>query len=122
MTATPTVDPRRGETWLVNFDPSIGAEQRKLRPAVVLSLSSIGKLPLRIIVPVTSWKDRYRTYPWFVPLPATRENGLDADSGADAFQVKSVDLGRFHRHLGSVTIEQLDEIAAGIALCVGWRG
>lgn len=122
MTATLTIDPRRGEIWLVDFDPSVGAEQRKLRPAVVLSLTSIGKLPLRIVVPVTSWKDRYRRYPWFVPLPAASENGLDADSGADAFQVKSVDLGRFRRCLGSVTIEELDEIAAGIALCVGWRG
>jgi len=91
MTTALTIDPRRGEIWLVDFDPAVGAEQRKLRPAVVLSLPSIGKLPLRIVVPVTSWKDRYRRYPWFVPLPATSENGLDADSGADAF---SSEVGR----------------------------
>jgi len=48
--------PKRGEIWLVRFDPSIGAEIRKLRPAVVLSLDKIGRLPLRIVVPVTDWR------------------------------------------------------------------
>ena len=120
MTTTP--DPCRGEIWSVDFDPSVGAEQKKRRPAVVLSLPAMGRLPLRIIVPVTGWKERYREYPWFVRLSATKENGLAAESGADAFQVKSVDLGRFHARIGSVTEGQLDEIVAGVALCVGWRG
>lgn len=36
MTTTRTFDPRRGEVWLVEFDPSIGDEQQKVRPAVVV--------------------------------------------------------------------------------------
>ncbi len=46
MTTVPT--PKRGEVWLVRFDPSAGAEIRKVRPAVVVNLDAIGRLPLRI--------------------------------------------------------------------------
>jgi mRNA interferase MazF len=97
----------------------LGAEIRKIRPAVVISLDSVGRLPLRLVVPVTDWKPHYAGYPWFVELPATPANGLTKDSGADAFQTKSVSLNRFVRALGEVTVAQLDEIAAAIALCVG---
>jgi mRNA interferase MazF len=56
MTTTSTTkppDPKRGEIWLVNFDPTIGAEIRKQRPAVVVSLTTVGRLPLRIVTPIT---------------------------------------------------------------------
>ena len=112
------LSPSRGEVWLVRFDPSIGAEIRKVRPAVV-SLDSIGRLPLRIVVPVTDWKGDFAGLSWFVGLPATAENGLSKDSGSDAFQVKSVALTRFVRKLGEVTDSQIDDIASAIALCVG---
>jgi mRNA interferase MazF len=48
--------PSRGEVWDIRFDPSVGAEIQKIRPAVVISLDSIGRLPLRIVVPITEWK------------------------------------------------------------------
>jgi mRNA interferase MazF len=54
MATVPT--PRRGEIWLIDFDPAVGAEIRKVRPAVVISIDSIGRLPLRLVVPVTDWK------------------------------------------------------------------
>ena len=46
MATVPT--PKRGEVWLVRFDPSAGAEIRKVRPAVVVNLDAIGRRPLRI--------------------------------------------------------------------------
>jgi mRNA interferase MazF len=46
-------------------------------------------------------------------------NGLSKDSGADAFQTKSVSETRFVRRLGVLTAVQVDEIAEAIALCVG---
>jgi mRNA interferase MazF len=111
--------PRRGEIWLVDFDPAIGAEIQKIRPAVVISLDTIGRLPLRLVVPITDWKPQYGSYPWFVELPASSTNGLAKDSGADAFQTKSVSQTRFVRLLGQLTAAQLDDIASAIALCVG---
>src|SRR3954470_16649277 len=117
MPTAPT--PARGEIWLIDFDPAVGAEIRKLRPAVVISVNSIGRLPLRLVVPITDWKPQYASYPWFVELPASPTNGLTKDSGADAFQTKSVSLSRFVDRLGEVMPTQLDEIAEAIALCVG---
>jgi mRNA interferase MazF len=111
--------PKRGDIWLVDFDPAIGAEIRKVRPAVVISMDSIGRLPLRMVVPITDWKPPYASFPWFVEIPATSTNGLAKDSGADAFQTKSVSETRFVRLLGEVTTTQLDDIASAIALCVG---
>jgi mRNA interferase MazF len=110
--------PRRGEIWEVRFDPSVGAEIRKVRPAVVLSGDSIGRLPLRIVVPITDWRRIFASLPWFVRLLVTADNGLTKDSGADAFQVKSLSETRFVRFLGSIEAVQVDEIAAAVALCV----
>jgi mRNA interferase MazF len=111
--------PRRGEIWTVRFDPSVGAEIRKLRPAVVVSADTIGRLPLRIVVPITDWQAAFGSLPWFVHLPLSPTNGLTGDSGADAFQVKSVSENRFIRLVGVVTSSQVDAIAAAVALCVG---
>ncbi|ACB53253.1 putative PemK-like protein [Crocosphaera subtropica ATCC 51142] len=38
--------PKRGEIWLVNFDPTLGSEIRKTRPAIVISSDAAGKLPI----------------------------------------------------------------------------
>ena len=117
MSAVPT--PSRGEAWLVDFDPAVGAKIQKVRPALVVSVDSVGRLPLRIVVPITDWKPYYAGFPWFVPILADSDNGLAKDSGADAFQVESVSLARFVRPLGAVTLAQIDEVATAIALCAG---
>jgi mRNA interferase MazF len=78
-----------GEFWQVWFDPSVGAEIRKQRPAVVVNLDGIGRLPVRIVVPITDWQPAFASFAWFVFLPASPDNGLSKDSGADVFQVKS---------------------------------
>ncbi|HZZ86338.1 MAG TPA: type II toxin-antitoxin system PemK/MazF family toxin [Anaeromyxobacteraceae bacterium] len=114
-----TTSPERGEVWWVCFDPAVGSEQRKVRPAVVVSRNEIGKLPLRIVVPVTDWKPGYFRYPWFVEIQPSAGNGLTKRSGADAFQVKSVSLERFQNRLGMVGAAEMEDIAAAIALCVG---
>lgn len=111
--------PKRGEIWRVRFDPAVGAEIRKLRPAVVVSLDYVGRLPLRIVVPLTSWKSAYRGAAWMVRVPASRGTGLTKDSGADAFQVRSVSEIRFDRKIGVATLAQLQKISAAIATCVG---
>lgn len=111
--------PNRGEVWRIRFDPAEGDEIKKIRTAVVISEDAVGRLRLKIVVPITEWKPRYASYPWFVHLPPTPGNGLTKDSGADAFQVKSVSETRFLDRLGELTANELDEIANAIAVCVG---
>ncbi len=111
--------PKRGEVWDVNFDPAQDAEIAKRRPAVVISEDAIGRLPLRIVVPITDWKPAYEGYPWFVHLTPSATNGLLKESGADAFQVKSLSEKRLVTRRGVLTAVELDDIAAAIAICVG---
>lgn len=117
MSTAPT--PKRGEIWLVDFDPAVRAEIQKVRPALVVSVDSVGRLPLRMVVPLTDWKPQYAAFPWFVLIPADANNGLSKDSGADAFQAKSISLARFVRRLGEVTPAQVEDVASAIAMCVG---
>ena len=111
--------PVRGEVWWIEFDPTVGSEVRKTRPAVVASVPSVGVLPLRIVVPVTEWDARWSDVPWMVHLGRGPRNGLAKDSAADSFQVKSLSLERFRSRLGAVTAGEVEEIAAAVALCVG---
>jgi len=107
---------RRGEVWLINLDPTIGAEIKKTRPAVIVNDDAIGILPLRVIVPITEWKDRYAIAPWMVRLEPDAENGLDKSSAADAFQVRSVAQERFVRQLGRLSDTAMREIARALAV------
>ena len=58
----------QNEIWLLNLDPTIGAEIQKTRPAVIVNDNAIGKLPLKIIVQITDWKDRYEIAPWMIKI------------------------------------------------------
>jgi len=114
-----TTNPIRGEVWRIRFDPAEGDEIKKTRTAVVVSENAIGRLRLKIVVPITEWKARYADFPWFVVLAPTPANGLTKDSGADAFQVKSVSETRFLDRLGELTASQMDDIANAVATCIG---
>ncbi len=114
------IEANRGEIREVAFRPAVGAEIQKTRPAVIINVPEVGRLPLCIVVPLTEWKPAFAQFSWFVHLPPTTENGLTKVSGADAFQVKSVSESRLLRRLGRITDEPSDQIAAAIALCVGY--
>ena len=107
---------RRGEVWLINLDPTVGAEIRKTRPAAIVSDDAIGILPLKVIVPITEWKDRYAVAPWMVRLEPSSESGLDKSSAADAFQVRSVAQVRFVRQLGKLSEKIMHDIARALAV------
>ena len=91
---------KRGEIWLVNLDPTVGAEIRKTRPAVIVSSDLIGILPLKVIVPLTEWKERYANAPWMVRIDPDDQNRLDKASAADGLQVRSVSQQRLVRKVG----------------------
>jgi mRNA interferase MazF len=106
---------KQGEIWLINLDPTIGAEIQKTRPAVIVNDNLLGKLPLKIIVPITDWKDKYAIAPWMIKLEPDRNNHLSKVSAADCFQVRSVSEQRFVNKLGHISLESLDEIKTGLS-------
>ena len=113
-----TPNPARGEIWLVDFNPTIGAEIQKQRPALVVSSTTIGILPLRIVVPFTSWQQNFGQRSWMVKIAPSAGNGLTNESAADCFQVNSVSTSRFIRRMGTVLPATLDDIVATIAVVI----
>ena len=110
--------PTRGEIWLVRFDPSVGDEIKKERPAIVLSIAALTRLQLRIVVPLTGWQPAFSKLPWHRKIQATAQTGLTKDSSADALQVKSVSLSRFKKKLGTASATDLSEIAAAVQMLI----
>ena len=106
---------KQGEIWLINLDPTIGAEIKKTRPAIVVNDNNLGKLPLKIIVPLTDWKDRYDVAPWMVKINPDDKNGLDKESAADCFQVRSLSQERFVKRLGIVSNHLMDEVRLSLS-------
>jgi len=107
---------KQGEVWLINLDPTLGAEIKKTRPAIIVNADSLGKLPLKIIVPVTDWKDKYAIAPWMIKIMPDSINGLSKESSADCFQVRSVAKERFVIKLGTISGEIIDEIKLGLSV------
>ena len=106
----------RGEIWLIDLDPTIGAEIRKTRPAVIVNDDAIGILPLKVIVPITEWKDRYAIAPWMVRLEPDAQNNLNKISCADTFQVRSLSSTRFVRKIGYLSRETMRKIARALSV------
>ena len=102
------------------MDPTIAAEIKKSRPAIIVNDDAIGILPLKVIVPITEWKDHYAAAPWLVRLLPDGENGLEKPSAADAFQVRSVSQQRFVRRIGKLSDSTLQTINEALArvLCI----
>jgi mRNA interferase MazF len=113
--------PKRGEVWLVNLDPTIGAEIQKTRPAVVVNSDVVGKLPLKLVVPVTDWKPYFASNLWHIKIEPTQTNGLTKTSAADVLQLRSVDTKRFVRKVGTVSTADLQEIVLAIAAIVEYQ-
>ena len=105
----------RGEVWLVNLNPTIGQEMSKTRPAVIVNNDVVGILPLKVIVPITNWKDRSANRPWMVKLEANNRNGLAKNSAADTFQVRSLSQDRLVKKLGKLSNFEMEEITLALA-------
>lgn len=67
---------KRSEVWLINLDPTVGAEIRKTRPAIIVNDDGLDILPLRVVVPVTDWQDRYAVAAWLVKIDNDIINNL----------------------------------------------
>jgi mRNA interferase MazF len=113
--------PKRGEIWYVTFDPAVGAEQRKTRPAVVLSIGLFERLGTRVVVPLTTWRPRFAAHPNKVLVPASDSNGLAEDSAADVLQIRAVAAERFVDQVGTIDESALDTIVDALAFAVGFK-
>ncbi|MDA3948561.1 MAG: type II toxin-antitoxin system PemK/MazF family toxin [Spirochaeta sp.] len=107
----------RGEIWRVLLDPTIGAEIRKTRPAVILNDDAVGALPLRIMAPVARWKPEYQDVPWMVDLSET--TGLEKRSAVDLFQIRSLSTTRCIERIGVVDSSIMEIVERQLCMVFG---
>ncbi|WEK61931.1 MAG: type II toxin-antitoxin system PemK/MazF family toxin [Candidatus Microbacterium colombiense] len=110
---------RRGQVVLASFDPAVGSEARKTRPAVIVSNNTANAAASRsaratvTVVPLTS--NTTNVLPFRVALPAA-ETGLDRDSKAQAEQVRTIAIARIVRPVGWVPAELMAAIDEALRL------
>lgn len=105
------------DIWLVEFSPQIGSEIAKTRPAVVINSDIMFNLPLKFVVPITSWRDDFAKQSWKIKLKDYAKFGLDKISAIDCFQIKSFSTERFKRKIGQIddkTLFEIHQIVANI--------
>ena len=100
----------QGEIWLIEFDPSVGSEIKKTRPAVVINDNNMGRLGLHLVIPITEWKNFFEDYPWIIKVEPNSENGLKKLSAFECFQIKSFSKKRFIKRLGTIQIDDIFKI------------
>jgi mRNA interferase MazF len=116
-----TIDPRRGEIWIVDLDPTKGAEMQKRRPVVVMSSDSLRSLPLRLVAPITGWQAHFQGKFSHVRIDPAPGNNLAKPSAVDVLQLRGVALVRFLNKTGHVTASEVEEIAAAIAAVIEYQ-
>lgn len=99
---------KRGEVFWVNFDPTVGAEAKKTRPAVVVSNDiNNAHSPIVSISPITS--NVSRVYSFEVEIPAGTA-GLKTRSKVMVNQTRAVDKILLIKKLGQLPIQMMADV------------
>lgn len=114
----PPIDPKRGEIWLVDLEPTRGSELQKIRPVVVLSSDAIRSLSVRVSVPLTGWQEQFALTPWKVRVEPDTQNKLSKTSAVDSLQVRCLSLDRFSKRLGTLPKSTLEDILYAVNYCL----
>ena len=106
---------KRGEVWWVEFDPSVGSEIRKTRPAVIVSNDSANRNLARVIVvPITT--NTSRQYPGEALISVAGKPGK-----AMADQIMAADKARLKTLLGLLSKEDMLRVEDAIHVQLGMR-
>lgn len=113
--------PHRGDVYLVNFDPTVGAEIQKTRPALILQ-NDIGNRysPVTIVAAISSWEGE-SLYPTEVSLGAC-EGGLKTASLALLNQIRTIDKQRLIKKMGVVHGETMERVDRALQISLGLVG
>jgi mRNA interferase MazF len=112
------ITPKRGEVYLVNFDPTIGAEIRKTRPALVIQNDIANRhSPVTIVCAITSQYEE-PLYPTETLL-SPPEGGMKLPSVVLANQIRSVDKQRLVKRMGSIRLETMQRVDRALRFSLG---
>ena len=101
---------KRGEVWWINFEPSIGGEIRKKRPAVIVSNNAANQFLNRVqVIPLTSNVDKLYPSETYITL-----RGKKAKAMAD--QLTAVSKKRLINQAGTVSNAEIEGIKRAISI------
>jgi mRNA interferase MazF len=111
--------PRRGEIYLVSFDPTVGHEIQKTRPAVIIQNDvSNEHSPITIVAAISS-KFREPPHPREVPLKSGGRTGLAIPSAVILNQIRTVDTQRLVKRLGIVDAATMRKVDDALKISLG---
>jgi len=107
---------RRGDIWLVNFNPAQGSEQRGIRPALIIQ-NDVGNevSPVTIVAAISSVT---KTYPINVEIKPS-ESGLEKDSVVKLNQIRTIDKKRLIKRLGKLDFSKMKAVNSALMLSLG---
>jgi mRNA interferase MazF len=112
------IRPKRGEIYVVNFDPTVGAESKKTRPALVLQNDIANRhSPITIVAAITSKYDAI-LYPTEV-LVKPPEGGLTTNAVVLLNQVRFIDKGRLIKRLGLLKPATMQKVDRALQISLG---
>lgn len=112
------ISPVRGEIYLVNFDPTLGSEIKKTRPALVIQNDVANQhSPITIVAAITSKYDD-RLFPTEILIPAD-SGGLKQDSVVLLNQIRSIDGQRLVKRIGNVEPDLMKKVDLAIKISLG---
>ena len=104
---------KRGEVWWVNFDPALGSEIKKTRPAIIISNDAANKnLSRCVVIPVTS--NTGRLYPGEALVSI---NGREAKAMAD--QITTVAKSRLRNQIGVLSSDDMEKVEEAVLTHLG---
>jgi mRNA interferase MazF len=108
--------PKRGEIWLVNWNPSRGSEQAGKRPALIIQ-NDVGNINASTTI-VAAISASVKLYPMNVKIEA-HESGLNKNSIVKTSQILTVSKLRLEKRIGELTSEKMNQVNQAIKLSLG---
>jgi len=112
------IAPNRGEVFLVNFDPTTGAEIKKTRPALIVQNDIANQnSPITIVAAITSQFEE-PLYPTEVRIRRP-EGGLSANSVVLLNQIRSIDKRRLVKRMGTLRNDTMAKVNRALLVSLG---
>jgi mRNA interferase MazF len=117
------IDPLlRGDVYLVNLNPTVGAELKKCRAALIIQ-NNIGNIhsPATIIAPISSEKEITKPLPIMVFIK-DKEGGLEGNGYVDCGQIRTIDKNiRLLHKFGSLSLARMREVDIALRISLALK-